>query len=153
MSSHTPINHPARPIYRALCGLAGLYLVLFGVLGLIENGGAEFFARDENARVLGQGANLGSSVILAGFGALILIGTAIGRNFDAGLNKFLGYAFMIIGLASLAVSRTDANFLNFTVATCMVVMFLGAFLFTAGMYGRVGTDKEAEAWQQGRLVA
>jgi hypothetical protein len=151
--SHIPVNHPARPIYRALGGLTGLYLVIFGVLGLINNSGAEFFARNENARVLGQGANLGSSVILALFGLLILVGTAIGRNIDARLNKYLGYAFMVIGLANLAVLRTDANFLNFTVVTCIVVMFLGAVLLMAGMYGRVGTDKEAEAWQKARLVA
>jgi hypothetical protein len=150
--AHNPINHPARPIYRALGGLIGLYLVIFGVLGLIDNSGAEFFAQDENARVLGQGANLGSSVILAALGGLILIGTAIGRNIDARLNKYLGYAFMIIGLANLAVLRTDANFLNFTVVTCVVVMLLGTVLLMAGMYGRVGTDKDAEAWQKARLV-
>jgi predicted PurR-regulated permease PerM len=33
--AHTPVNHPLRPFYRVLSGLVGLYVVLFGILGLI----------------------------------------------------------------------------------------------------------------------
>ena len=49
--------------------------------------------------------------------------------------------------------RTDANFLNFCIATvhrgrCV----LGLVLLMAGMYGKVGTEDEARRSQQARLV-
>ena len=61
--AHTPVNHPARPIYRALGGLTGLYLVVFGVLGVVASAGNDVFAQDDTA-VLGQGTNLGFSLLV-----------------------------------------------------------------------------------------
>ena len=57
---------------------------------------------------------------------------------------------MALGLLTLAFLRTDANVLNFTVSTCIVSMLLGITLLVAGMYGKVGTSDEQEAWEQGR---
>lgn len=151
MASHNPVNHPARPIYRAITALTGLYLVIFGALGVIESTGDAFFAQDDTL-VLGQGANLGYAVLAAGLGAVILIGVGLGRNIDTALNKLFGYGFQALGLASLAVLRTDANYLNFTVATVIVTMLIGLVLLLAGMYGRVGTDEEHRAWKSARLV-
>jgi hypothetical protein len=45
----------------------------------------------------------------------------------------------------LAVLRTTANFLNFTVATCIVSFVIGTAMVTAGLYGRVGQADEAQA--------
>jgi hypothetical protein len=148
--AHNPVNHPAQPIYRAIGGLIGLYLVVFGVLGVVVSGGGEFLAQDDTS-VLGQGTNLGFSVISVLLGAVILVATAFGRNIDALVNTWLGYALMALGLIALALSRTDANYVNFSVATCLVVMLLGQCLLLAGMYGRVGSDDEVRAWQDNRL--
>nr|MDT0658119.1 DUF4383 domain-containing protein [Micromonospora sp. DSM 115978] len=147
---HNPVNHPAQPIYRAIGGLIGLYLVIFGVLGVVEAGGGEAFAQDDTT-ALGQGTNLGFSIISVLLGVLLLVATGIGRNVDAAVNTWLGYGLMALGLASLAFSRTDANYLNFSIATVVVIMLLGQVLLVAGMYGRVGTDEESRAWQDGRL--
>ncbi|GAB3143995.1 hypothetical protein GCM10027290_21400 [Micromonospora sonneratiae] len=149
--AHNPVNHPARPVYRAIGGLTGLYLAGFGVLGVIENSGAEFFAQNDTL-VLGQGANLGYSIISAVVGILVLVGTAIGRNIDTVINKLLGYGFMVLGLASLAVMRTDANFLDFSMSTAIVSMVIGMVLLMAGMYGKIGTEEEVRAWQEARLL-
>ncbi|MBE1486900.1 DUF4383 domain-containing protein [Plantactinospora soyae] len=149
---HNPVNHPARPIYRAIGGLTGVYLVLFGVLGIVETSGGEFFAQDETA-VLGQGTNLGNSVISAVLGVIILAVALIGRNVDAAVNKVLGYALMAFGLAGLAVLRTDANYLNFTIATTIVLMIIGQVLLVAGMYGKVGSEDDAKAFESARLVS
>lgn len=149
--AHHPVNHPARPIYRAIGGLAGLYMVIFGVLGVLEAGGADFFTRDDTL-LLGQGTNLGHSVITAAIGAIVLIATGLGRNVDAFVNTWIGYALIALGLAELAVLRTDANYLNATVATCIVTMLLGLLLLVAGMYGRVGSDDEARAAHEARLL-
>jgi RsiW-degrading membrane proteinase PrsW (M82 family) len=150
--AHNPVNHPARPIYRAIGGLTGLYLVIFGVLGLIETGGSEFFAQDQTTTVLGQGTNLGHAVFAVVLGVIILIATGVGRNIDATVNKWFGYLLMAVALAGLAVIRTDANFLNFTIPGVVVTMLAGLVLLMAGMYGRVGSADEARAWRDGRLL-
>lgn len=149
--AHTPVNHPARPVYRAIGGLVGLYLVVFGVLGIIASAGNDLFARDDT-RVLGQGTNLAFSILSILIGGAIVAGTVIGRNLDVAINQWLAYALMVIGLAGLAFSHTDANIVNFTVVTVMVLLTLSLVLLTAGMYGKVGTDDEHEAWQKARLV-
>jgi hypothetical protein len=139
--AHNPINHPARPIYRVISGLIGLYLVLFGALGLFVDG-----------RVFGQGTNVANSLLSIALGAIILIATVVGRNLDAAVNKYLGYGLMALGLLTLAFLRTDANVLDHTVSTSVVWMLLGITLLMAGMYGKVGTSDEQEAWEKGRLV-
>lgn len=149
--AHTPVNHPARPIYRAIGGLTGLYLVAFGVLGLIASVGDDVLAQDDTA-VLGQGTNLGFSLLSVLLGGAVLAGTAIGRNVDVLINQGLGYAGLALGLAGLAFIRTEANIFNFSVATVVVVMVVGLVLLMVGMYGKVGTDAEQDAWQKARLV-
>ncbi len=149
--AHTPVNHPARPIYRAIGGLTGLYLVAFGVVGLITNAGNEILAQDGNT-VFGQGTNLGFSLLSVLLGGIVLAGTVIGRNIDVLINQWLAYAIMAISLAGLAFIRTEANIFNLSVATVIVLMVVGLVLLMVGMYGKVGTDEEKEAWQKARLV-
>jgi hypothetical protein len=149
--SHTPVNHPARPIYRAIGGLIGLYFVVFGVLGIIASAGDDILAQDET-KVLGQGTNLGFSLLAVVLGAVILLGVVIGRNLDVLINQWLAYALMALGLAELAFLQTDANIFNFSIMTDIVVLVLALVLLMAGMYGKVGTDEDHEAWQKARLV-
>jgi hypothetical protein len=149
--AHTPVNHPARPVYRAIGGLVGLYFVVFGVLGIIASAGNDVLAQDDT-RVLGQGTNLGFSMLVILLGVAILIGTAIGRNLDVAINQWLAYALMALGLAELAFLHTDANIFNFSIMTVIVVLTLSLLLLMVGMYGKVGTDDEHEAWQKARLV-
>ncbi|MFG1914292.1 DUF4383 domain-containing protein [Micromonospora sp. NPDC048898] len=149
--AHTPVNHPARPIYRAIGGLTGLYLVVFGVLSIIASTGNEILAQDDT-RVLGQGTNLGLGLLSVLLGVVVLVGTALGRNIDVAINQWLSYALMVISLASLAFIRTDANVLNFSIVTVIVVMTVALVLLMVGMYGKVGSEEEAEAFQKARLV-
>ena len=136
--AHTPVNHPARPIYRAIGGLVGLYFVVFGVLGIIASAGNDVLARNDTT-VLGQGTNTGFSLL-------------IGRNLDVAINQWLAYVLMVLGLAELAVIRTDANIFNFSIATVIVTLVLSLVLLMVGMYGKVGSNDEKEAWEKARLV-
>ncbi|MEU4640098.1 DUF4383 domain-containing protein [Micromonospora sp. NPDC023814] len=149
--AHTPVNHPARPVYRAIGGLTGLYLVAFGVLGIIASAGNEVLAQDDT-QVLGQGTNLGFSLLSALLGAAVLAGTVIGRNIDVMINQWMAYGIMVISLAGLAFIQTEANIFNFSIITVIVLMVVSLVLLTAGMYGKVGTEEEQEAWQKARLV-
>ncbi|WP_341718944.1 DUF4383 domain-containing protein [Micromonospora sp. FIMYZ51] len=148
---HTPVNHPAQPIYRAIGGLTGLYLVVFGVLGFFASSGESFLGRGDT-QVLGQGTNLGFSLLSVVLGAIVLAGTVIGRNLDVLINQWTAYLIMVVSLAGLAFIRTEANIFNLSVATVIVLMVASLVLLLAGMYGKVGSDDEHEAWKKARLV-
>jgi hypothetical protein len=139
--AHFPINHPARPIYRVLSGLIGLYFVVFGVVGLFS---------DE--RVFGQGTNVANSLLSIVIGAIVLVAVVVGRNLDASVPRYLGYALMALGLLTLAFVRTDANVLNHSVATSAVWMVLGITLMVSGMYSKVGSEDEYKAFSLARLT-
>ena len=149
--SHNPVNHPARPIYRAIGGLVGLYFAVFGVLGIITSAGNDVLAQDDT-KVFGQGTNLGWSLLAVLLGLAVLAGTVIGRNLDVAINKALAYGLVVVGLAELAFLQTDANIFNWSILTVIVVLVLALVLLMAGMYGKVGSDEETEAWQKARLV-
>jgi hypothetical protein len=139
---HNPVNHPLRPLYRALGALAGIYLVLFGVVGLIVTSGDGLFGPADH-RVLGQGANLFWSIVSLVIGAVLLIVTALGRNLDTETDKFLGWGLLAIGSYGLAVIRTDANFLGFSIATVVVSYLLGVVLILVSYYSKVGPIEDS----------
>jgi hypothetical protein len=148
---HNPVNHPAQPVYRALSGLIGLYLVIFGVVGAIQTAENGFLSQDE-MKVLGQGTNLAHAVFCILVGLVILAAAVIGRNVDITVNQPLAYGFMALGLAELAVLQTSANLFNFTIVTAIVTMVLGLALLLAAMYGKVGSDEEHRAWKDARVL-
>src|SRR4051794_6191087 len=131
--AHNPVNHPLRPLYRTLGTLAGLYLVVFGVVGIIVNAGEDFFAV-HGERVLGQDANMFWSIVALIIGAVIVVASVIGRNLDTAADKYLGWALLVIGTYGLATCRTDANFFGFSIATVIVTYLVGLVLIMAGMY-------------------
>jgi Domain of unknown function (DUF4383) len=149
--AHNPVNHPAQPIWRMIGGLVGLYLVIFGVLGIIETAGHGFFSHDD-LKVLGQGTNLAHSVFSILAGLIVLAAIGFGRNVDVAINKPFGYLFMALSLLLLALLRTDANFFNFSVVTVIATMIVGVVLLMQAMYGKVGSDDEHKAWRDARLV-
>ena len=94
---------------------------------------------------------------------VIVTGAAVyGHNLDHFVNLWGGIVFMLVGLLMLTLLQTSANFLNFHLVTCVVSFLIGAVLFAAGLYGRVGPphveaheehfrthhgdDPEAHAW-------
>lgn len=137
---HTPVDHPLRPFYRTLAALGGVYLVVFGVVGLVSTGDQDAVGRSD-ASVLGQGSNLTASVISLALGAIVLIGVLIGRNVDVALNTYLGWGLIGIGTLSMLFSHTDLNVLNSTIFTCVVSYIVGLVLVTAGLYGKTGVGR------------
>jgi hypothetical protein len=147
--AHNPVNHPLRPMYRALAFVAGAYLVVFGIVGLIRTSG-ESFAGSTGVRVLGQGSNLLWSIVCLVLGAIVVVATVIGRNLDTEADKYVGWALLVVGSYELAMSRTDANVFGFTIATVVVTYLLGLSLITAGLYSKVAPPSHAGAPRQVR---
>jgi hypothetical protein len=147
--AHNPVNHPLRPTYRVLGFLAGAYLVLFGIVGLIQVSG-ESFTGANTVRVLGQGTNTLWSITALVVGAVVLAVTVIGRNLDTEADKFLGWGLLVVGSYALAFSRTDANVLGFTIGTVIVTYLVGLALITTSLYSKVAPAEQAGAPRQVR---
>jgi hypothetical protein len=147
--AHTPVNHPLRPIYRALGALAGLYLVVFGIVGVIVTAGDGLFGSPGD-KVLGQGTNLFWAIVSVLVGAIVLIATVIGRNSDVEVDKYFGWGLLVVGSYSLAASRTDANFLDWNIATVIVTYLVGTILILVSLYSKVASPSQTGAPRQVR---
>lgn len=141
---HLPVNHPARPFYRALSGLIGLYILLFGVWGTVATWGDGLFGRDGDW-VLGLRTNLAFSLVSVVFGAVLMIGATRRGNLGHYMNLTAGVVFLATAILMMAVLQTDANFLNFSMSTVVVSMLFGLVLLATGLYDKVGPAEHADA--------
>src|SRR4030095_11165767 len=116
--SHIPVNHHLRPLYRTLAALAGGYVLLFGIVGLIRTGGQPFFAHDGLPKVLGIQANRAFAVLSIVAGIVIVLGAVAGRNLDHWINLIGGLVFLAAGMAMLMMLHTDEKLLGCTMTKC-----------------------------------
>lgn len=140
---HLPVNHPLRNLYRTLAGLAGLYVLIFGITGLTRTWGTGFFERGRFF-ALGLRTNIAFSVLSVVVGAVVVVGAFIGHNVDRFINLVGGLVFLIAGMIMLGLLRTDLNLLNYTVTTSVVSFVIGLVMFTAGLYGKVAHRRTAQ---------
>ncbi|BCB80042.1 hypothetical protein GCM10022251_07800 [Phytohabitans flavus] len=142
--AHIPINHPLRPLWRTFAGLIGLYILAFGILGVVQTAGEPLFAQD-GKWVLGLRTNLAFAIVSIIWGAVLAIGAVVGGNIEHMLNLGAGLVFIVVGLTMMVLLRTDANFLNFSMSTVIVSFVFGLFALTAGFYDKVGSSEDVEA--------
>ncbi|WFE50378.1 DUF4383 domain-containing protein [Micromonospora sp. WMMD1155] len=141
---HFPVNHPARPIYRVLSGLIGVYILVFGVWGTAETIGEPLFGRN-GTWALGLRTNLAFSLASVVFGIVLIIGASRRSNLGHYMNLTAGVVFLVTSIVMMSVLQTDANFLNFSMSTVIVSMLFGLILFGTGLYDKVGPAEHAEA--------
>jgi hypothetical protein len=147
--AHNPVNHPLRPTYRVLGLAAGAYLVLFGIIGLIQTSG-ESFTGHTGVRVFGQQSNMLWSLITIVLGALVIGAGVLGRNLDVAGDKFIGWALLAFGSFELATSRTDASFFGFSISTVVVTYLVGLVLIMVSLYSKVVPAAQAGTPRQVR---
>ncbi|MFC0029049.1 DUF4383 domain-containing protein [Micromonospora chaiyaphumensis] len=140
--AHFPVNHPARPLYRVLSGLIGLYILVFGVWGVFQTWGDGLFSRESNT-ALGLRTNLAFSLVSVVFGAFLLIGASRRGNLGHYMNLTAGAVFLVTAILMMSVLQTSANFLNFSMSTVLVSLVFGLVLLATGLYDKVGTDEHA----------
>ena len=142
--AHIPVNHPLRPLYRLFAALIGLYVLIFGVLGVIETSEHPLFAR-ESTWVLGLRTNLAFALASVVFGAIIIFGALHRGNLGHYMSLTIGAIFMVTGLAMMAVLQTSANFLNFSMSTVIISLIFGLLFLATGLYDKVGSPEDAHA--------
>src|SRR2546429_3488832 len=138
MISHLPVNHPLRPLYRVVAGLVGAYSLVFGIAAFSRTRGTPLFAHTNLPWVLGLRANLAFALLSIVSGAVLVVCAVIGRNLDFLVNTLGGLLFMVVGMLMLGLLQTDANFLGFSMTTCVVSLLIGTIVLTAGLYTRTG---------------
>ena len=142
--AHIPVNHPLRPLYRIFAGAIGLYVLIFGILGVLKTWGHPLFAR-ESTWVLGLRTNLAFALVSVVFGAIILFGALHRGNLGHFMNLAAGVVFILTGLAMMAVLQTTVNFLNFSMSTVIVSLIFGLLFLATGLYDKVGSPEHAHA--------
>lgn len=113
--------------------VAALILV-FGLLGFA--GGLDFFATDGEP-ILGLSSNGLLSTVSVLTAAVLVIAALRSPRTASTLMMAVGIAFLVSGLAGLAVLRTDANLLAFEIENVIFAEVTGLVLLLLGAYGRV----------------
>jgi hypothetical protein len=147
--AHNPVNHPLRPLYRTLGFLAGAYLVVFGIVGLVNSGDLSF-AGLNSGTVFGLGSSTLWSIISIILGAIVVLATVVGRNVDVAAERYVGWALIVLGGFGLATSRTDANAFGFTIGSVIVAFIVGIVLVLSSLYSKVVPTGRAGAPRQVR---
>lgn len=152
-ATHIPINHHLRNFYRVLAALAGIYVLVFGIVGLVETWGTPLFGR-QSTWALGLRTNLAFALLSIVVGAIVVIGAFIGRNVARNINLVAGVVFLAAGMVMMTLLQTDGNLLNFTMSTCIVSFVIGGIFGIAGLYGKVGRAEQRhqeEAFRHGGI--
>ncbi|MFE3635175.1 DUF4383 domain-containing protein [Streptomyces cellostaticus] len=133
---HLPVDHRLNTVYRIGAGLIGVFLLVFGILGLIDQIG---FFNTGGDTVIGLNTNGTLSVLSIVVGVILLAGMVIGGNVASTLNMVFGVLFLLNGFLNLALLDGDYNFLAFRIQNVIFSFIVGLLLMTFGMYGRVGS--------------
>jgi hypothetical protein len=142
--AHYPLNHHLRRTYRFFATLAGLYLLLFGALGLARTWGDPFFDRGTDW-VLGLRTNPAAAWLATAAGAILLAAILLGGNTYHRVALVLGWGICGYAMLTMAFLQTDANVVNASMINVIVLTVLGLIVLTAGLYGKVGTAAAARA--------
>ncbi|MGW0902872.1 DUF4383 domain-containing protein [Streptomyces sp. NPDC002853] len=134
LDEHLPVDHRLSQIYRITAGLMGLFLLAFGILGLIHRIG--FFDTGSHT-TLGLSTNGALSIISIAVSALLLAASVRGGNTASTLTTLIGIVFLLAGFANLFTLGSRYNLLNFRMQNVLFSFAVGLLLMTGGMYGRV----------------
>lgn len=147
LDEHLPADHRLSQVYRVGAGLTGLVLLVFGILGLLNE---VPFLDTHGDTVAGLNTNGTLSVLSIAVGLLLFAGMVVGGNTASNLNMVLGAAFILSGFVNLAVLNSGQNFLAFKMPNVIFSFAVGVMLLMFGMYGRVtgGLPHDNPYWRR-----
>jgi hypothetical protein len=142
--AHYPVNHRLRGAYRALAAVCGLYLLGYGIAGVIATSGSPFFDRGPHW-VLGLRTNPAQAWLLLLLGLVIAAAAIVGGNLHHRVNLLAGWALFVLAIGFMTVMRTDVNVLNYSMVNVVVLLSLGCAVLCAALYGKVAPASEPSA--------
>ncbi|MGW2347232.1 DUF4383 domain-containing protein [Streptomyces sp. NPDC001661] len=134
LDEHLPVDHRLSRTYRLSAALMGLFLLAFGILGLVHRIG--FFDTGANT-ALGLNTNGALSALSLVVGTVLVAAAVLGGNTASTVNMVLGLAFLLAGFTFLFALDSRFNVLNFRMQNVLFSFGVGLLLMTGGMYGRV----------------
>jgi len=132
-----PVDHRLGTVYRFGAGLGGVFLIVFGILGLTDTHPG--FIDTEGKEVLGLSSNGALSVLSLVAGGVLILGALIGGNIASDINMIMGTLFVLAGFVGLMVLDSSANRLAFQISNVLFSFIFGFVILTFGMYGRVSS--------------
>lgn len=117
-------------------------IFVFGVLGFA--GGLEFFSTDGEP-ILGLSSNGLLSTVSVVTAAVLVLAALRSPRTASTLMMVVGILFLLAGLGSLAVLRTDLNVLAFEIENVIFSEVTGLVLLLLGAYGRVSGNLPADS--------
>ncbi|MEU8514950.1 DUF4383 domain-containing protein [Kitasatospora sp. NPDC048722] len=137
LQDELPVDSKLVTVWRVGAGLGGIFLIVFGCLGLADHPG---FLATHGDRITGLSTNGALSILSIVVGAILVVGAVIGGNYASDINMVVGLLFVLSGFYGLTVlGRPDANILNFRMSNVLFAFVFGIVLTTFGMYGRVSS--------------
>jgi hypothetical protein len=143
--AHYPLNHHLRQTYRFVAFLAGAYLLVTGVIGLVATWGDSFFGHDGHAWSLGLRVNPAGAWLLTVLGLIVVGATLAGGNVHHNVTLVAGWATCGLAILIMTTMQTDANAVDASMINVIVMLLLGLAILTAGLYGKVGSRQAAQA--------
>ncbi|MFF2038907.1 DUF4383 domain-containing protein [Kitasatospora sp. NPDC048239] len=137
LQDELPVDHKLVTVWRIGAGLGGVFLIVFGILGLLDHPG---FLSTSGDHIAGLSTNGALSILSIVVGAVLVAGAVIGGNVASNVNMAVGALFVLSGFYGLTVlGRPDANILNFRMSNIIFAFVFGVVVVTFGMYGRVSS--------------
>ncbi|MEV4557272.1 DUF4383 domain-containing protein [Kitasatospora sp. NPDC049285] len=137
LQDELPVDHRLGTVYRIGAGLGGVFLVVFGILGLTDT--SPGFLDTSGKEVLGLSSNGALSVLSLVAGGILILGAVIGGNLASDINMVMGVLFVLAGFVGLMVLDSSANRLAFHISNVIFSFVFGFVILTFGMYGRVSS--------------
>ncbi len=129
-------------VQRAGALVVAAVILVFGLLGFA--GGLDFFSTDGRP-ILGMSSNGLLSTVSVLTAAVLVVAALRSPRTASTLMIVVGVAFLLAGLGSLAVLRTDANLLAFEIENVIFSEVTGLVLLMLGAYGRVSGNLPADS--------
>ncbi|GAA2743551.1 DUF4383 domain-containing protein [Kitasatospora cinereorecta] len=148
LQDELPVDHKLGQVYRFGAGLGGIFLVVFGILGLTGSSPGTFDTTGKE--VIGLSSNGALSVLSLVAGGVLIIGAIIGGNIASNINMIMGLLFILAGFVGLMVLDSSANRLAFKIPNVLFSFIFGFVVVTFGMYGRVSSHlpKDNPYWKK-----
>jgi hypothetical protein len=127
------VNHPHQGAYRVLAAVIGVLFVAFGLAALLLAGDVPFAGRFGHG-LLGLVVNRSTGILWVGLGLLVVLGAVLPANTGAYTLTGSSAVILLVGLAFLSVSRTDANVVAYSVVDICVTWVAAMVVLWCAMH-------------------